>query len=337
MNLERLTSILQKIPSARIAVVGDFFLDRYWEIAPELDEPSVETGLTAYQVAGRRASAGAAGTVTNNLAALGVGGIYAVGFAGEDGEGYELRRCLDAVGVRREFLFETAERVTPCYTKPMREGVEMNRFDIKNRTPTPASLEDRIISAVETVAQRVDAVMVMDQVSEPDCGTVTRRVRECLTRLGRAGGKTIFYADSRERIGEFREMLIKCNAREAAETFSMYDGTAPSASTLQTCGFRLAERTGRPVFITLGEDGQMIFNPGCRESIHVPAIPVTGEIDICGAGDATSSALVAALCAGATHEEAAILGNLASSVTIRKLGQTGTATPEEIREAWRHR
>ena len=336
MNLERLNTILSGFNKAKIAVVGDFFLDRYWKIAPELDEPSVETGLTAFQAVDRWVSPGAAGTVMNNLAALGVGTLHAVGFTGDDGEGHELRQCLDALGVEQSGLIRTPRRMTPCYTKPLRDGVEMNRFDQKNRTPTPASIEDEIIAAIQNLAPRVDAMIIMDQVSEPNCGVLTDRVRECLISLGGTHPKPLIYADSRERISLYREMLIKCNEREAAEAFGMYDGTSPSPETLEACGFRLADRIGRTVFITMGANGQWVIDPTSptRRAIHVPAVRVTGEIDICGAGDATSAALVASLCADATYEEAAFVGNLAASVTIRKLGQTGTASPAEILAAF---
>ena len=63
--------------------------------------------------------------------------------------------------------------------------------------------------------------------------------------------------------------------------------------------------------------------------------PVTGEIDPVGAGDSCTSGIVSALCAGASPEEAGLLGNLVASVTVQKLGTTGTASPEEIRRAWR--
>ena len=52
-------------------MVGDFFLDAYFDCDPHLNEPSVETGKTAYQVVRTRRQAGAAGTVVANLAALG--------------------------------------------------------------------------------------------------------------------------------------------------------------------------------------------------------------------------------------------------------------------------
>ncbi|MDR2768164.1 MAG: hypothetical protein LBB82_07560, partial [Treponema sp.] len=76
---EKLEAILEKLPRLRIAVAGDLFLDKWLEIDRSLDEESVETGLTAYQVVGKRLYAGAAGSVLCGLAALGAGAVYAVG------------------------------------------------------------------------------------------------------------------------------------------------------------------------------------------------------------------------------------------------------------------
>ena len=336
MNENRLREILAKINDVHIAVVGDFFLDRYWKIAPELDEPSIETGLTAYQIVEHWGSPGAAGTVTNNLAAIGVGKIHAVGFLGKDGEGSELAGYLDAIGAARTYMIETRRRATPCYTKPLRDGVEMNRFDIKNRTETPKEVEDELIASIRMVAKHVNAIIIMDQVSEENCGVLTAKVREALIQLGRKNPDLLIYADSRERIGLFDGMIVKCNEREALEVFGLYDGRSPEFETVKQCGLKLAEKTGHPVFVTLGERGQLVVDPseGRKKTTHVPTLRVDGEIDICGAGDASSSAIVASLCAGATYEEAALAGNLASSVTIRKIGQTGTASPEEILSAY---
>src|SRR5438270_5104111 len=116
-TLER---ILASLPSLKIGVLGDLFLDRYLDIDASLTEPSVETGLDAYQVVNVRAQPGAAGTVINNLAALGVKNIAPVSVIGDDGEGYELRRALDRLGVvDGTQLFSSPDRRTPTYTKPM--------------------------------------------------------------------------------------------------------------------------------------------------------------------------------------------------------------------------
>ena len=117
---------------------------------PALTEPSVETGLDAYQVVRVRSYPGAVGTVINNLAALGVGPIRPIAFFGDDGEGYELRQALGEVAGRADETRTAASRPsrrTPTYTKPMlvRTGEqprELNRLDIKNRTPTPRAVGD---------------------------------------------------------------------------------------------------------------------------------------------------------------------------------------------------
>src|SRR5213080_2788167 len=95
----RLDQILGRIPTLTVGVVGDLFLDRYLDIDAALTEPSIETGLDAYQVVRVRSSPGAAGTVINNLIALGVKQVWPVAVIGDDGEGYELRQALQAQGV----------------------------------------------------------------------------------------------------------------------------------------------------------------------------------------------------------------------------------------------
>ena len=60
LNPSRLRSILSAYPSLRVGVVGDFFLDAYFDCEPELNEISLETGRTCYQVVRHRRQAGAA-------------------------------------------------------------------------------------------------------------------------------------------------------------------------------------------------------------------------------------------------------------------------------------
>lgn len=97
MTAERWQEIAARYAQLRIAVVGDFCLDRYLEIDPARAETSIETGLPVYNVVNVRAQPGAAGTILNNLVALGIGTIFPIGFCGEDGEGYELLRALRAL------------------------------------------------------------------------------------------------------------------------------------------------------------------------------------------------------------------------------------------------
>src|SRR5881227_1594937 len=135
----RIEAVLTRLPFLTVGVLGDLFLDRYLDLDASLTEPSLETGLDAYQVVRVRSQPGAAGTVINNLAALGVGRIVPVAVIGDDGEGYELRQALAKMpAVDQAHILAWDGRRTPTYTKPMLESPdepprELIRLDIKNR------------------------------------------------------------------------------------------------------------------------------------------------------------------------------------------------------------
>jgi rfaE bifunctional protein kinase chain/domain len=324
MHAGRLQDLLNHFPGITVLIVGDFFLDKYLDIDPGLSEPSLETGLEAYQVTRVRRYPGAAGTVANNLRALDVN-VIALGVVGEDGEGDDLRRELDLIGVEGDGLIRAPGRFTPTYLKPMlRQGNaparELNRFDTKNRTPLPVEIETEVITRLHGLFTRVPGIVIADQVSEPNCGVITDRMRQALSEMARANSATLVLADSRKRIGEFRDVMLKPNSLEATRATGLTD---PAAA-----GRELRRRTHRPVIVTHGDQGMYLFELEGEQ--HIPAIPVAGPIDVVGAGDSAMAGLIAGLCAGGTLAESALVGNLAASLTIQQLGETGTATRAQI-------
>ena len=333
-----LEHILGRIPSLRFAVVGDLFLDRYLDIDARLTEPSIETGLDAYQITRVRSFPGAAGTVINNLAALGVRHIVPVAVVGDDGESYELAQALDRLGVvDRQWIIQDRSRRTPTYTKPMLEepgkpARELNRLDTKNRTPTPATLEDKLCEAIHRVENNVDALLILDQVSEENCGVVTAKVRDELSELGARRPQLLTLADSRERLGQFRNVGLKPNEAETRAAW----GQKTDELDLHQVLIDLARQNGRPIFCTRGERGITLADPtgGGVMVEHVTGYPVSGPIDVVGAGDSTTAAIACALASGATKPQAAAFGNLIASITIQQLGVTGTASPQQVRDRW---
>lgn len=322
LTTELIERILATVPQRRIGLVGDLFLDRYFDIDPARDEPSVETGLTAYQITRVRSYPGALGTVLNNLVALGVGQLVPIAILGDDGEGYELRQCLAKMpGVNGTGLILANDRRTPTYAKPLYVDRELNRLDIKNRTPTPERLQDRVVSMLDELFPTFDALLVLDQVSEEDCGVITDRVRTRIAELGAAHPKRFILADSRERIGRFANVCIKPNQAEFAK-----------ANNRLLC-------SNRHVFLTKGAEGIEVIEPsgphGYEGSTDIQAYPVEGPIDICGAGDSCSAGIACAMVSGAEAVEAAAFGNLVASITIQQIGTTGTASPEQVRARWR--
>ena len=337
----RLKTLLAAFSDLRIGVVGDFFLDAYYDCNPALDEKSLETGKTCYQVVRTRRQAGAAGTVAANLKALGVGHVDAVGFCGDDGEGYELRRAMGALGLDLTHFFCRSDRSTPTYGKPCyvdaaRRNLpvteELERLDIKNRRPTPAALQEEIIACACDNVDRWDGVVLLDQVGEANCGVLTGRVRRALLDQLRQRPDKIALADSRERIHLFKYTMIKPNQFEAVQVLGG-GRRKPSLKASMHHARALVKKTHRPVFVTLGAQGMLVAD---NHQVHrAPGFPIAGPVDPVGAGDSTSAAIVAAMAAGADQMEAAHIANLAGSITTRQIGTTGTASPAQIRR--RHR
>jgi rfaE bifunctional protein kinase chain/domain len=330
--------ILQRVPRLTVGVLGDLFLDRYLDLDAGRTEPSLETGLDAYQVFRVRSCPGAAGTVVNNLVALGVGRVCPLAMIGDDGEGYELRQALWALPrVDPAGVLLCGQIRTPTYTKPMLHAAgapprELNRIDVKNRRPLPPAVEDQLIAALGRLWPRLDALIVLDQVSEADCGVVTARVRQRLAELAATDTSKFVLADSRERIGLFRGVSLKPNRSECLKA-AQADGESLTAAARQ-----LARQAGRPVFCTAGDEGILLVPDPDREGDQlprVPSYPVTGPIDVVGAGDSTSAAITCGVVSGASLVEAAAFGNLVASITIQQLGTTGTASPRQVRQRYR--
>jgi len=336
MGGRRLRELTDRFKDIRIAVAGDFFLDRIFMIDRELDEDSVETGLTAYQVTSRKLLPGSAGTVTNNLNALGVGELYSVAILGDDGEAYDLVKGLQATGVDTQYTVRSPEMFTPTYTKTFfdyPQGIEeTHRIDIQNRNPTPESTQEQLIAGFNALADKVDAIICLEQLRHNECGVFTSSVHASLKDIAKRDSGLVMLADSRFNMFDFRYMSRKCNDVEAVRAvFPEKVITAEnmiSDDLLHSCMDRLSAQSDGLLFVSCGSKGIKVLENGVVQSVD--ACRVDGPIDICGAGDAATSAITLALCASASPTEAALLGNLVASITIEQIGVTGTATIEQV-------
>ena len=335
MTPERFAEITSRYADLRIAVLGDFCLDRYLEIDPAKQEISIETGLPVHNITNVRAQPGGAGTILNNLSALGIGHLWPIGFAGEDGEGFELWRALEKVpGVRLNYFVKTAQRRTFSYCKPLimapnQPPVELNRLDLKNWTPTPALLQGLLKGRLMELAQDVDAIIVLDQVDVPQTGVITETILGTLQSIITQFPHLLIMADSRRGLRGFPNVTFKMNARELADLTGCTGELSVEAINEAARAVAVSQR--RNVFVTMAAAGMLGARPnGLVE--HVPALPLRGSIDVVGAGDAVTANLTAAQLGGATLREALELASAAASVVIHKLGTTGTARLAEIGE-----
>lgn len=339
---ERFEEILGNFSTSKVAVLGDFFLDLYIQLDRSLSEFSLETHKEAFQAIGLRGQPGAAGVVTNNLSTLGAQ-TAAISFIGQDGNGYTLKKALESRDVSTEFLIETNKRVTPTYTKPMMlelDGlnIELNRIDIINRSVTPYGIQQALANKVRQALEIYDGILVVEQVSKDGYGTMSPLMRSLLNELGKQNPEKIIIVDSRHFASEYQNVSVKMNLAEAVNATFYLDSQLDdidesdymSASAL--CSNAFWEANQKPAFISLGENG--ISGNYEDQFFHYPAYKIDGPIDIVGAGDSVLAGIGLALCAGATPEEAAFIGNLVGSITVQQIGTTGIATQDDLRKRY---
>jgi bifunctional ADP-heptose synthase (sugar kinase/adenylyltransferase) len=326
MTRARLEEILGRIRRVSIGVAGDYCLDAYWELDTGVPELSLETGKHTHGVRSQRYTPGGAGNVAANLSALGAGAVCAFGVIGPDLFGRELDSLLRKRGIDTSgMVLQEKDWETPVYAKPYRDGTEEERIDFGrwNTMRSDAPLSGLIRRALP----RLDALVVNQQLTP---GIHSEAMIRALNGYAREHPDVPFVLDARSMSTSFTGMILKLNAKEAARLASGISREEPSGpvDAIRSHARAIGERCGRPVFVSRGHEGILLFDGSGFADL--PAIPLTGPIDPVGAGDATVSAIAAALAAGGTLEEAGELGNLAGAVTVKKLRETGTATPEEL-------
>ena len=330
MDTLRLSGLLARFSQVRVGVIGDYCLDAYWMVDPSLAEVSYETGKPTLPVREQVYGLGGAGNIVANLAALGAGRIHAVGVRCEDLFGRELARLLEATGADTEgMVLARGPWSTPVYGKPHVSGVEQMRLDFGVLNRQEPETGARVVEVLERLLPSVHGVVVNQQLAS---SVLSPGVIQGVNRLADVYPDTVFVVDSRDRSDGFRGVTFRMNAHEAARVCGRSfpaEGRVPPEDAVRFAR-KIEKDTGKPCFVSLGPGGCVVCERGSARV--VPGVPCREEIDPVGAGDTAVAALVCALAAGASPLEAAELSNLAAAVTVRKLRQTGTASPEEILE-----
>jgi rfaE bifunctional protein kinase chain/domain len=315
------SELLAAFRSLRVLVVGDVCLDRWCTYDPALADPSRETGIPRVGVVATEVTPGAAGTIANNLAALGAGCIDVLGMIGDDGFGYELRRALVARGISADLLVEAPDVPTFTYTKLINSVTgeeDLPRIDFVYTRPLPETVEREIVGHLRDA--RYDVVLVSDQAETDQGGVVTAAVRAEIERIAREQAETVVWVDSRMRGELFRGVVVKPNHHEAE---------AASRRLLGAVDYEEWRRRTelRALIVTYGADGALVVDADGR--LCVAAKRVERPVDICGAGDSFSAAAAMALKVTGDATQAAEFGNRVAGITIMKKG-TGTASPAEV-------
>ena len=321
LTTERASQIAARMGGCRVVVFGDAMLDEFvWgdvtRISPEAPVPVVEIKRESVRLGG-------AANVVANLIALGARAKL-VGVVGDDRAGESLRAELSAQGAEdvAAGLVTDRSRPTTIKTRIIAHNQLVVRADRERRTPVDAGMEERLITVLKRLLDETDALVVSDY----DKGAVTPRILGEVLPAAREARVAVLIDPKMRNFDAYRPAtLVTPNHHEALRVTNAEDDTDEG---MARAARAIRARLGcDSVLITRGEQGMMLVE-GDGSPVYV-GTAAREVYDVTGAGDTVIATLAAAVAAGATLVEAAMLANHAAGIVVGKLG-TATATAEEL-------
>ena len=314
---DRIDTLLRKMASCRIVVLGDAMLDVY--LAGEVERISPEAPVPVVAVRSRRMALGGAANVAANVAAIGAEGRL-VAAIGDDGRGDSLRAELAQSRLADSYIVVVPDRPTTSKTRVVARGQQMVRIDEEVDDPVPARAADQLGAALDRAMGDADALLIEDY----NKGTLTPAVIERAMQLARRRGVPVVVDPKYRHFFEYRGATVfKPNRRELEQAMgAALDLAHPDAlpATLDRLGVD-------NLLLTLGPEGMVLVTKD-QALTRIPA--VAREVyDVSGAGDTVTAWVGTALAAGATVREAAQLATFAAGVEVGKAG-VATVTPQEV-------
>lgn len=323
MNQNRLSLLLSQIKKQKIAVIGDFAIDFYFKEKIKTSEYSVETGKKVFWAKEAKGFLGGAGNVTKNLSALGVQ-AFAFGAIGPDLFGREMQFQCKTLGIDTQNLLEFPDIDTPTYGKPMIGQVEQNRIDFGTQNKHFNVKSEPLIQKLSASLTSFDWVIVNEQFQNPLLNKAA--IQSLQKHLRKQNVHSL--ADLRSLGGTAIEMPLKVNESELAAILKISPKQLSVESTLIEIIQHWTQKRKLGALVTLGERGLIYASP--TEFHWEKGLKAHGKIDTVGAGDMIVAAFSAAKSTGADTKESCEFANMCAHISIHKLGETGTANPEEI-------
>jgi len=297
---------------ARVLVVGDVMLDRYWHgratrISPEAPVPVVRVGSTEERPGG-------AGNVALNIAALGSAATIA-GITGRDDAAVGLGSRLTAAGVRCEFqVSEQSPTITKLRVISQHQQLLRADFETAFAADDVARLSRRAAALLEDTQVLVLSDYAKGALDDPGA----------LIQQARQRGIPVIVDPKGSAFDKYRgATIITPNLTE----FEAVVGACANEHELVSRGQLLLDELAlEALLITRGEHGMTLLRPGVPE-YHLPA-RAREVFDVTGAGDTVIAVLAATLAAGGTLEQATALANLAAGLVVAKLGTAAISAPE---------
>ncbi|WP_197433037.1 D-glycero-beta-D-manno-heptose-7-phosphate kinase [Janthinobacterium sp. B9-8] len=300
------------VAKARVMVVGDVMLDRYW--FGDVERISPEAPVPVARIRRTEERAGGAANVARNIAALG-GQAYLLAVIGDDEAGRSLEDLLltDKVNTyfHRDLNIDTTVKL-----RVLARQQQLLRIDFESEPShevLAAKLDD-----FKALLPNVDVVILSDY------GKGGLRHVQMMIEIARAAGKTVLVDPKGDEYERYRGATLltpnRSEFKQVAGKWSSDDELAEKAEALR------ASLDLDALLVTRSEEGMTLFRK--QGVVHKPT-HAHEVFDVSGAGDTVIATLGLMLAAGLEMPEAMDWSNRAAGVVVAKLG-TAVVHPDEL-------
>jgi rfaE bifunctional protein kinase chain/domain len=301
-----------RVAQARLLVVGDVMLDRYW--FGDVERISPEAPVPVVKIARSEERPGGAANVARNAAALGTQATL-LSATGDDEPADALLRMLAADGVRTSFLRDAA-LTTTVKLRVIGRQQQLLRIDFET-APSHELLASKLAD-FDGLLAATDAVVLSDYGKGG--------LAHIATMIGRAraAGKPVLVDPKGEDWDKYRgATLVTPNRGEFRQVAGRWRDEADLERRAQA--LRRDLELGA-LLVTRSEEGMSLYSDSGTLTIPAQAREV---FDVSGAGDTVIATLGALLAAGAPLSDAVAIANRAAGIVVGKLG-TATVSPDEL-------
>jgi rfaE bifunctional protein kinase chain/domain len=297
---------------ARVLVVGDVMLDRYWFGDASRISPEAPVPVVLFRT--ERASAGGAANVARNCAALGAR-TRLVSVVGDDAQGATLRKILEEDGVGVSFHRDASIRTTQKLRVIGGRQHQLLRIDFESN-PSRAVLAAKL--ADFEAALPACNVVILSDYGKGGLAHVARMIGRA-----RAAGKKVLVDPKGDDFSRYKGAHVM--TPNLAE-FRRIAGAWKTESDLKRRAQKLRRQLGlEALLVTRGQEGMTLYRPG--RVFHVKA--EKHEVyDVSGAGDTVIAALATMLASGVGIEQAVRIANRAAGIKVMKFGTAAVSKAE---------
>jgi len=309
----RFSAWRERVARARVLVVGDVMLDRYW--FGDVDRISPEAPVPVVRIARSEERPGGAANVARNVVALG-GQATLLSVTGDDEAGRTLARLVAAEGVRTSFHRDPA-LATTVKLRVIGRQQQLLRIDFET-APSHEALATTLAEFERLLAEADLAIL-------SDYGKGGLAHIGAMIGLARAAGRPVLVDPKGDDWERYRgASLITPNRTEFRQVVGRWRDEADLAERARALRARLDVGA---LLVTRSEEGMSLFTDAGALSIPAQAREV---FDVTGAGDTVIATLGTLVAAGASLADAVSVANEAAGVVVGKLGAS-VVLPSELR------